>query len=378
MKPIPIALLLAATAPIALAAQEAPAPDPADTLRAVEMTAVAQHAHAPDYDVTDPVIEAHYPPALKAAGVGGRVMVRMVVDAHGRAVAPRVAETSGHGELDAAALRVAEALRYTPARRLGTPHPVWANFPVLFRPGRDWVEGATADQVRAWADSAGAVALSRVDRAPSVIGTIGWARAEQEAYPPALRDAGARGTAVVWFVVGTRGTPESIRLARSAGNPELDRGALQAVEKMRFSPALRAGEPVAAWMAHDFPFEPRARAASRLLPNGGYHATSVEEMPQLANRERVARLIAEAYPPALRAQGVAGEATVRMLIDPRGVPGRVEVVESTNAEFGAAAVRVAEQMRFRPARTEGKPVEVEVMLPLYFKAPAPAGAALAP
>ena len=55
-----------------------------------------------------------------------------------------------------------------------------------------------------------------------------------------------------------------------------------------------------------------------------------------------------------------------------------EVVESTNAEFGATAVRVAEQMRFRPARTEGKPVEVEVMLPLYFRAPAPAATPPAP
>jgi hypothetical protein len=35
-------------------------------------------------------------------------------------------------------------------------------------------------------------------------------------------------------------------------------------------------------------------------------------------------------------------------------------------------------MRFRPARTGGQPVEVEVMLPLYFRAPAPAGAAPAP
>jgi TonB family protein len=374
MKLVPIVLLLAVVGgPGALWGQDASAPppiDPADTLKAVEMSAAAQPAVAPGYDVLEPVVEASYPPALRAAGVGGRVLVRMVVDAHGRAVAPRVVDSSGHAEIDAAALRVIEALRYTPARHGGAPHPVWTNFFILFRPpGRDWVEGVSADRVRAWADSAGALAPSRVDRAPNFSG--GWGRVLEEAYPPALRDAGVRGTAEVWYVVDPRGAPTAIRLARSAGHPELDRAALRAIETLRFTPASRGGEAVAAWMTHQFDFHPPAFTANRLLPPGTYEMSPVEEMPALSNRGQVVRLIAQAYPPALRAQGVGGQVTVRMRVDERGVPGEIEVLESPHPELAAAAVRVAEGMRFRPARTEGKPVAVRITLPLSFQAPAP-------
>jgi TonB family protein len=375
-------------APIAARAQGSlRVPDPADTLRALEMSDATRGAYSPEYSEINRVAERHYPPALRTAGVGGTVLLRLVVDAHGRALAPRVAESSGNAELDAAALRVARELRYTPAIRNGTPHPVWAFFTVRFRaPGRDWVEGATAQQVRAWADSAQALAPSQVDQGPNSLNLSG--RMVEEAYPPALRDAGVRGTVGIWIAVDDRGTPSAVRVAQSSGHPELDRVARQLAEKLRFNPARRAGQPVNAWVVYYLPFHPPAFAANWLLPDGGiaplpesepevvdpasvdttavYDVGRLTVQPQLVNRSEVARALVQNYPSALREQGVTGGATVWTVI---GRDGRVEIARAsggTRLGFEPAAEAVVRTMRFRPGTVANVPVRVQVVLPVTF------------
>jgi TonB family protein len=47
------------------------------------------------------------------------------------------------------------------------------------------------------------------------------------------------------MVVDEQGNPTNIKVARSSGNPELDRKAKEAAEKYRFKPGLdKSGKPV--------------------------------------------------------------------------------------------------------------------------------------
>jgi len=68
-------------------------------------------------------------------------------------------------------------------------------------------------------------------------------------YPQAARRAGREGIVTVRVLVGTDGIPASVTVRLSSGHEDFDSAAVQAVKKWRFSPARRAGVPVASF--HD-------------------------------------------------------------------------------------------------------------------------------
>jgi TonB family protein len=65
-------------------------------------------------------IRKYYPEAEHRAGKGGHVMLTLVVGADGKVSKARV-ETSGGADFDEAALKVARAMRFSPARMNGAP-----------------------------------------------------------------------------------------------------------------------------------------------------------------------------------------------------------------------------------------------------------------
>jgi protein TonB len=50
------------------------------------------------------------------------------------------------------------------------------------------------------------------------------------------------------FEVLTNGTVGDVQVEQSAGSPELDQAAAEAIKKWRFEPARRANQPVAVWL----------------------------------------------------------------------------------------------------------------------------------
>jgi TonB family protein len=95
----------------------------------------------------------------------------------------------------------------------------------------------------------------------------------------------------------------------------------------------------------------------------------VEERPSLVNRAESERLLRRYYPSLLRETGIAGRTMVMMIIDEQGrvEPGSVTVQETTNEAFREPAVRVAEKMRFRPAKLDGEPVPVIIAIPIEWR-----------
>jgi TonB family protein len=77
-------------------------------------------------------MEENYPPLLRDAGIGGTVSVWFFVEETGEIGRLMVNESSGHEELDDAALRVAASIQFTPALNDGDPVPVWISLPITF------------------------------------------------------------------------------------------------------------------------------------------------------------------------------------------------------------------------------------------------------
>lgn len=67
-------------------------------------------------------------------------------------------------------------------------------------------------------------------------------------YPPTLFEQGVGGTVVLRLYVTASGevVPDSSRIMESSGYPALDSAALAAAPRLRYAPATRNGQPVAA------------------------------------------------------------------------------------------------------------------------------------
>lgn len=91
---------------------------------------------APDITNRNEVIRAlerEYPPLLRDAGIGGTANIWFFIDESGRVQDTRIQQSSGHPQLDDAALKVADVMQFTPAMNRDKMVPVWVAFPITFQ-----------------------------------------------------------------------------------------------------------------------------------------------------------------------------------------------------------------------------------------------------
>ena len=74
----------------------------------------------------------NYPMILRSAGIGGTVRVYFFIDENGTVQDRRIQQSSGHAQLDEAALAVAGLYRFSPALNRDRKVPVWVLFPIEF------------------------------------------------------------------------------------------------------------------------------------------------------------------------------------------------------------------------------------------------------
>lgn len=92
---------------------------------------------APRVTNTAEVVKAlvhDYPVLLRNAGIGGVATVWFLVDENGRVIKRQLDKGSGYPELDAAALKVADIMRFTPGYNRDQKVPVWISIPIRFAP----------------------------------------------------------------------------------------------------------------------------------------------------------------------------------------------------------------------------------------------------
>jgi TonB family protein len=89
--------------------------------------------------------------------------------------------------------------------------------------------------------------------------------------------------------------------------------------------------------------------------------------PIMLNKEMPFR-----YPPALYAEKVQGNVTLRLYVDKDGsvVDDSTRVIESSNiAPLDSAAIKGSRELKFVPAKLRGTPMPVSILFPVYFRHP---------
>jgi TonB family protein len=78
------------------------------------------------------------------------------------------------------------------------------------------------------------------------------------------------------------------------------------------------------------------------------------------------------YPPALYAEKVQGNVTLRLYVDKDGsvVDDSTRVIESSKiATLDSAAIKGSRELKFEPAKLRGTPMPVSILFPVYFRHP---------
>jgi TonB family protein len=202
-------------------------------------------------------------------------------------------------------------------------------------------------------------------------------------YPPLLKNAGIGGRVGVKVIVRASGKVEGHEVILSSGHEALDQAALRVVRETEILPTrVPAGqEPKDRVEQYILDFDPKVNSkrvvrtpgAGVLMPSmvtpqeQAPQYTPYTEMPRLANRDEVFRLLVKHYPPALREAGIGGTTLLWALIDESGyiVDTKVKTTSGHDALDQAAAV-VTRQMKFVPAKNNETHVKVWVQLPVVF------------
>lgn len=72
------------------------------------------------------------------------------------------------------------------------------------------------------------------------------------------------------------------------------------------------------------------------------------------------------YPTELKREGVSGMVTMSITVDEKGAVQNPVVKKSSRPEFEQPAIDAVSQWKFEPAKKDGKPVAVQVVIPVKF------------
>jgi TonB family protein len=251
------------------------------------------------------------------------------------------------------------------------------------------------------ADTTPVLDISEVDVKPRLVNRADAARAIEQAYPRAMKEAGRGGMVVVEMVVRADGTPSLTVPANDISG--FHAAAYTAARQFRFTPAREGGVPVAVRLSLPVSFVPAGkdvypvsvettitttvRTDTVVIPSrpAGTRTDTVttttttdtvrlpveigaaERKPAFANPAEIRAAIEAAYPASLRDAGIGGTVVVDMVVRGDGTVREARVVRSDDPRLSEPARIVASRIRFAPIRDVGAPVTIHFQLPITFR-----------
>jgi len=117
--------------------EDLPPPPPSDNAALAEYQAFSPSMVRPevrDRAALQRALQRFYPAILKDAGIGGTTVLTLFIDEQGAVQQASVARSSGHSQLDDAAMRVVDMISFTPAMNRDRAVKVRINIPVVWTP----------------------------------------------------------------------------------------------------------------------------------------------------------------------------------------------------------------------------------------------------
>ena len=305
-----------------------------------------------------------YPFGLRRAGMAGEVVLSFLISVEGRVRSAEVVRSS-HPGFDEAALEAVLQWTFRPGLKEGKPVETRMRVPIMFQiegeEERSAYKITTNKKIQA-----GLPPEFRFDHAPQVKGAV------LGVYPLAALRENKGGTMTVHLVIDEKGQVASTRIAKSPRD-DLGRAAQAMIECFEFIPASREGKPTTALLRFDVRFSPvgvgdvpvsvSAERLLRQVKKSGFKFPSPGDLdaPIEAVSQRKPR-----FPRDVPDEVNSGRAVLEFIIDERGLTQLPVIVSSTHEAFGYAAAQAVSSWRFRPPTVNGRPVSIQVRLPMNF------------
>lgn len=213
-----------------------------------------------------------------------------------------------------------------------------------------------------------------VDKMPMPVGGM-KAIQENIVYPEEAREKNIEGKVFVKAFVDESGNVNSLEVIQGI-DPLLDKAALDALKKVKFSPAYKNDKPVKAQVVIPIMFKLNGDSKKDSdqdikkntddVKKDGEYFIEADEMPQIIGGIRA---ITEkiVYPESEKKAGVQGQVLVAIYIDEKGNIEKKEIEKGVNDALNKASLAALEGIKFTPGISNGKNVKTKVMLPVNFK-----------
>lgn len=202
-------------------------------------------------------------------------------------------------------------------------------------------------------------------------------------YPEAAKVAGIQGRVTVVFVVDKDGSITNVKTLRGV-DAELDKEAIRVISSMpKWIPGMQKGKAVKVRYTVPVMFRLPNKSVegkvNEIVVKGvakpsdnltGDVYEVVEQMPEFPGG--MAGLIQYItknlrYPEEVKAKGIQGRVTVRVVVNTEGKVTNAEVLRSVDPALDAEALRVASSLPdWKPGMKDGKPVNVRFIFPVNF------------
>ena len=335
----------------------------------------AESEPGPDV-LPQPVFEKSpaYPYSLRLSGNSGEVFVDFLVDVNGEVRNPIVLRSS-HPDFEGPAVEALLQWRFKPGLKAGQPVATHMQLPFLFGldPGNGIEQGVSPFEVPR-KPSKNLPPEFQYDEPPRPVLT------SAPVYPFALLQQNLTGSATVAFAIDPQGRPRNV-VVRAATRPEFGAAAAAMIAAWQFAPAKKAGQPSWALLSYKQVFDrtdrdtPFNESAARLLDLLGRGSPAViQDLGELDAKPRARYQPGPVIPEALAQAHVGAEAEIECIIDHAGRTQLPRIVSSSREDFGWAAATAVARWQFTPPTKGGRPVDVQVRIPVGFE-PAPGPAA---
>jgi TonB family protein len=185
-------------------------------------------------------------------------------------------------------------------------------------------------------------------------------------YPPEAKEKGIEGKVIVIAYIDKEGNVKMAEVANDKANPLLDKAAMDAVKKVKFSPGLKDGKTVDSQVAIPIVFKLNGDNHKVVPAKSGDYYLSAETMPEIIGGIQAVMNNIK-YPESERKAGNQGKVVVQVYVDEEGNIYKSEVVKGVNPVLNQAALDAFKDIKFKPGTVGGKPVKVAVAVPVTFR-----------
>ncbi len=166
--------------------------------------------------------------------------------------------------------------------------------------------------------------------------------------------------------ISANGKIERIRILNSEVK-ELEQSILGQLGEWSFNPAKLNGQSVK--FRFDLKISPESLSDKKLISdffNENKYFIAVNQMPEpIGGITAIQKNII--YPESAKKEGIQGRVYVKAYIDEQGDVSKVDLIKGIGADCDESAMMAVKKTKFKPGMQNGKPVKVQVAVPILFE-----------